>query len=406
MNSQKISSTAIIASLKSLPKNELSDLTKALARLAELQVSSPSNPSMEVEDAEDAEEKSSKPATKAKKPAKEPAAEKPKKEPAQKGAIPPQLVKNKLWVDFVLDDMQKHGWPEFVKSTKSRSMDVTNETIMPCSILEGEYYVFKGQSTMPTLGDAMQLSKVYWCAKDRTGAREDLWELFIEAHGFEESSSSSAGPKKTSRRTLEEYNAERAAAKLVNDAKKAEEKAIAAAERKRISDEKKALKEEQAAQKKAEREAAKAEKQAAIVKMSSKRVPLKATAVIKASTAVMPTMDFPEVPLSAIRLQPMAKKIAVAAVKPVASIESASSVSGLVPPPIKIPFDEEDMSDLLCTAEEDWVCEEGASKPWTFKGIDYFRDSDNIIYNKTGDRDAIGVYCPITQTIDTTVEFE
>jgi hypothetical protein len=408
----------IISSLKSLPKNELNDLVKALARLAESPDSddSSSPPSSPASAPAPSPSVSAAKAKKSKKEVKaesedeeEPVAEKPKKEkkvPAPKGPVPPQLMKNKLWVDFVLEDALKNGWPEFVKTLKGQ------EVVMPASILHGEYNIFDGSVTkaaphgsQPSLGDAMPLSKMYWSAKECTGTREDLWELFMQAYEIEESPSVVVVPKKTVRRTLDEYNAERAAAKIVNDAIKAEKKAKDAEERKRVSDEKKALKEEEAAQKKAEKEAAKAEKEAEKLSKSGKKVPVKAAAVVKASTAVKLV------------------KAPVAAKAPV----KVPAKKALVPEPIQIPVEEEELclvddeeeaeetpeetteetEETTDEAEEttdeaEWLAgkDEGDMRLWKFKGVTYWRDNEDIIYNSDEEGAVVGVYCPMGKFID------
>ena len=273
-----------------------------------------------------------------------------------KGVVPPQLRKPRAWVDFTLKHALEHGWEAFTvyqtKKDKTTGEKVEEEIEMPASELLNGAHVYKdsvdekhpaGKQLIHK--DAMSLSKQRWAPKEKTGTHHALYLEFeasyvVEADADSDSAAESAAVSKTVvvRKTAAEKAAEAEAKKAAKEVEKAAKKAEKDAE-------KEAKKAEKEAEKEAKKAAAAAEKEA---KKTAKAVP--AAAVKKVIvTAAKPTA----VPKAAVAAAPKAaaKPAAKPAVKPAA-----------------------------------WSCPaDGMVHPWSYKGKQYLRNSDNEVWLKGED---------------------
>jgi hypothetical protein len=91
----------------------------------------------------------------------------------EKKPTPPQLIKPKEWVNWVLKHAQAHGWAAFSVENK-KAQEIIE---MPASIQVDGAHVFPDGKKM-TLTHAMSLSKKYWTAKEQTGIHKELYDQF------------------------------------------------------------------------------------------------------------------------------------------------------------------------------------------------------------------------------------
>ena len=292
----------------------------------------------------------------------------PKKAPAKKagsmpkGVVPPQLRKPRAWVDFTLKHALEHGWEAFTvyqtKKDKTTGEKVEEEIEMPASELLNGAHIYKdsvdekhphGKQLIHK--DAMSLSKQRWAPKEKMGTHHVLYLEFetsyvVEADADSDSAAEPSAVSKTVvvRKTAAEKAAEAEAKKAAKEAEKAAKKAEKDAE-------KEAKKAEKEAEKEAKKAAAAAEKEA---KKTAKAVP--AAAVKKAVvTAAKPA----------------------AAPKPVAVVKPATAVKpAAVPKPAAKP----------AAKAAAWSCPaDGMVHPWSYKGKQYLRNSDNEVWLKGED---------------------
>jgi vacuolar-type H+-ATPase subunit H len=292
----------------------------------------------------------------------------PKKAPAKKagsmpkGVVPPQLRKPRAWVDFTLKHALEHGWEAFTvyqtKKDKTTGEKVEEEIEMPASELLNGAHIYKdsvdekhphGKQLIHK--DAMSLSKQRWAPKEKMGTHHALYLEFetsyvVEADADSDSAAEPSAVSKTVvvRKTAAEKAAEAEAKKAAKEAEKAAKKAEKDAE-------KEAKKAEKEAEKEAKKAAAAAEKEA---KKTAKAVP--AAAVKKAVvTAAKPA----------------------AAPKPVAVVKPATAVKpAAVPKPAAKP----------AAKAAAWSCPaDGMVHPWSYKGKQYLRNSDNEVWLKGED---------------------
>jgi hypothetical protein len=308
-----------------------------------------------------------------------------------KGIVPQQLKKPRAWVDFTLQHALQNGWEPFTVY-QTRKDKLTGETIeeeieMPGSILHDGAYVYEGSVTEKQPAgkqiiqkDAMSLSKQYWSPKGKTGTHPELYEEFEAAYAAEEpdvpdtasEASAATAPKKV---VVKMTAAEKVAAA---EAKKAEKEAEKAA--------KKAAKEEEKAAKKAEKEAEKAALKAA-------KEAEKAAAKAAKEAAKKPAVKA-IIPAAAVK-----KVVAAAVPVKVAAVGGAGAAPvKAVPVPIK--------KAVVKPVVEEWTCPEGQARPWTYKGKNYLRSSDNEVWLRGADGGCgewQGVFVPAEDRIDDSV---
>jgi hypothetical protein len=308
-----------------------------------------------------------------------------------KGVVPPQLKKPRAWVDFTLQHALQNGWEPFTvhqsKKDKLTGETVEEEIEMPGSVLHDGAYVYEGSVTEKQPAgkqlihkDAMSLSKQRWAPKDKTGTHPELYEEFEAQYAAEEpdvpdtaseASAATAAKKVVVRMTA----AEKVAAAEAKKAEKEAEKAAKKAEKEAEKEAKKAAKEEEKAAKKAEKEAEKAAKKAEkeAAKKPTAKAPIPAAAVKKIVGA-------------AAQSSPV--KAAVAAPVKAASVPIKKVVAA--PKPV-----------------EEWVCPKGEALPWSFKGKNYVRSSNNGVWARAADGgcgDFVGAYVPAENRIDDSVD--
>jgi hypothetical protein len=301
-----------------------------------------------------------------------------------KGVVPPQLRKPRAWVDFTLKHALENGWEPFTvyqtKKDKETGEKIEEEIEMPGSELHDGAWVYEGSVTekCPTgkqiiHKDAMSLSKQRWAPKEKKGTHRELYDEFElsyveEAAEVDDSASETSSTKKTVvRKTAAEKAAEAEAKKAAKEAEKAEKKAAKEAEKEAKKAEKEAEKEAKKAAKEAEKEAKKAEKEAA--KKPASKTPVPAAAVKKTATA--------------------------APVKAVAPVKAAATAG-----PVK-------KAVVAAPKKEEWSCPaDGMLHPWTYKGKQYLRNSENEVWlrgNDGGCGDWQGIYLPGEERIDDSV---
>lgn len=283
-----------------------------------------------------------------------------------KGVVPPQLKKPRAWVDFTLKHALQNGWESFTvyqsKKDKLTGETTEEEIEMPGSVLYEGAYVYEGSVTekQPTgkqliHKDAMSLSKQRWAPKDKTGTHPELYEEFEAAYAAEEADISDA-----SSTTSSEASSAVAPKKAVIKMTAAEKMASAEAKKAEKEAEKaalKAAKEEEKAVKKAAKEAEKAAAKAA-------KEEEKAAAKMAKEAAKKPAVKAP---------------IPAAAVKKVAETQSSPAVAKQAVTVKKV------AAKPVTVAVEEWTCPEGEARPWTFKGKNYLRSSDNEVWLRGAD---------------------
>jgi hypothetical protein len=304
-----------------------------------------------------------------------------------KGVVPKQLMKPRAWVDFTLKHALQNGWESFTvyQSKKDKlTGEVTEEEIeMPGSVLYEGAYVYEGSVTekQPTgkqliHKDAMSLSKQRWAPKDKTGTHPELYEEFEAEYiaaepDVSDTASESTASTATKKVVIKMTAAEKVAAAEAKKAEKEEEKAA-----------KKAAKEEEKAAKKAAKEEEKAAAKAA-------KEEEKAAAKVAKEAAKKPAVKAP---------------IPAAAVKKVAEAQSSPAVAKQAQQAVTV---KKAAAKPVTVAVEEWTCPEGEARPWTFKGKNYLRSSDNEVWLRGADGGCgewQGVFSPAENRIDDSVE--
>jgi hypothetical protein len=272
-----------------------------------------------------------------------------------KGVVPPQLRKPRAWVEFTLKHALENGWEGFTvfqtKKDKETGEKIEEEIEMPGSILYEGAHVYKDSVTEKCPSgkqliqkDAMSLSKQRWAPKEKKGTHQSLYEEFeasyIEEVKEEDTASETSSTKKTVvRKTAAEKAQEAEEKKAAKEAEKAMKKA-----------EKEAEKEAKKAEKEAEKEAKKAEKEAE-----------KAAKKAEKEGGKKPTVKAP-VPVAAV------KAVKAVAVKAPVAVKAAVAAKAKVAP------------------KEEWSCPaDGMVHPWSYKGKQYLRNSDNEVWQRATD---------------------
>ena len=292
----------------------------------------------------------------------------------RKGYRPPQLRKNVAWVEFVLKDALKNGWPSFTVP------DGDDEITMPKSVDSDGAWIYEDSvcddapdGRQIIRKEAMSLSKMY------KTTRSDLVQAFeaefaqIPIPDDEKKVAEPAEPKVKRSLTLAEKEAERARIKAEKAAAEAEAKAEAKAEKDRIKAELKAKQDAIKAQAKAAAAAAKASVSIPKKAVKKSTAPVKAGAVDLASSSSSSSSS--STPLPTVAMMPkltLPKRVAKVAV-----------------------------------AEPEWTCpDDDGVYPWSFKGRNYFRNKLREVWlNKNGSLgEWVGVYSLETKSIDTSVD--
>ena len=314
-----------------------------------------------------------------------------------KGVVPPQLKKPRAWVDFTLQHALQNGWESFVvhQSKKDKlTGEVTEEEIeMPGSELHDGAYVYEGSVTekQPTgkqliHKDAMSLSKQRWAPKDKKGTHPELYEEFeaqyvVEVADVADDVSETSVSTATKKVVIKMTAAEKVAAA---EAKKAEKEAEKAAKKAEKEEEKATKKAEKEAEKAAAKEAKEAEK---AVKKAEKEAAKKPAAKAPIPAAAVKKVVDAAAPVKATNVVAVATPVKATVATPV-SMKKPTRLPAFVP-------------------VEAWTCPEGEARPWTFKGKNYLRSSDNEVWLRGADGGCgewQGVYSPAEDRIDDSVE--
>jgi len=299
----------------------------------------------------------------------------------RKGYRPPQLRKNVAWVEFVLKDALKNGWPEF------KVPDGDDEITMPQSVDSDGAWIYEDSITddqpdgrQIIRKEAMSLSKMY------KTSRQDLWLAFesefvkIPVPDDEKKSVEAVEEKPKRSLTLAEKEAERARIKAekkaVDDAAKAEAKR---------------LKQEAKTQANAIKEAAKqAAKNAAAVAKGAVSIPKKA---VKKSTAPVKAGAV-TISLSSSSSSSSSTPLPTVATMPKLTIKKSATPAAAAKP-----------ATTAAVVVAEWSCpDDDGVYPWAFKGRNYLRNFHNQIWRKTetGELGAwVGVYQTTSKSIDT-----
>jgi hypothetical protein len=298
-----------------------------------------------------------------------------------KGVVPPQLRKPRAWVDFTLKHSLEHGWEAFTvyqsKKDKTTGEKVEEEIEMPCSELLNGANVYKGSvdekhpaGKQLIHKDAMSLSKQRWAPKEKAGTHHALYQEFESTYVEEVTATSDSDSEKKAivRKTVAEKEAEAEANKVAKEAEKEAKKAEKEAEKAAKKAEKAAEAETKKAEKAAEAEAKKVAKKASTVVPAAavKKVEAVTTPVVKAATK----------PVVKAVTKPVVKAVVKAVTKPVAKKE-----------------------ELSCPAD-------GMVHPWSYKGKQYLRNSDNEVWLKGDDGGCgewQGMFKPTEDRIDDSV---
>jgi len=108
-----------------------------------------------------------------------------------KGVIPQQLRKPRAWVEFTLKFARENGWEAYVIHQQKKNKLTGEKELVEIEMAEGErgenaLYVYGDTKKKLTHKDAMSLSKVWWSPKDKTGTREDVYQMFEQEFVVEE----------------------------------------------------------------------------------------------------------------------------------------------------------------------------------------------------------------------------
>jgi hypothetical protein len=288
-------------------------------------------------------------------------------------------------VDFVFKHALENGWEEFTVH-QSRKDKMTGETVeeeieMSGSILHDGCYVYEGSVTEKTPAgkqliqkDAMSLSKHYWAPKAKAGTRPELYEEFLAQYVEETVAPDTASEASSKRSVVRMTAAEKEAAAAAKKAAKEAEKEAKKAEKEAEKAAKKAEKEAEKAAKKAEKEAEKEAKKSS--KAPAKSV-VPAAAVKKVAAPVK-----------------AASVVSVDAAEPVKAV--ATPAKAAAKPAVK-----------AVAKKEEWSCPaDGMVHPWSYKGKQYLRNSENEVYQRDADGgcgDWQGIYLPAEDRIDDSV---
>ncbi len=299
-----------------------------------------------------------------------------------KGVVPKQLRKPRAWVDFTLQHALENGWEPFVvyqtKKDKATGESIEEEIEMAGAELHEGAWVYEGSVTekCPTgkqiiQKDAMSLSKQRWAPKTKVGTHEELYAEFEAQYVEEAEEADDADSVASSKKTVVRLTAAGKAAAA--EAKKAEKEAEKLAKK---------------AEKEAEKEAKKQEKEAEKAAKKLEKEQEKAAKKAEKEAAKKPTSKAP-VPAAAI-------KKPIAAAKPV----PAKAIAKPAAAPVKV-------VKKVAAAEPVWTCPaDGMAYPWPYKGKQYLRTSDNLVWERGSDGgygDWAGVYMPTEDCIDDSV---
>jgi hypothetical protein len=292
----------------------------------------------------------------------------------RKGFRPPQLRKNVAWVEFVLKDALKNGWPSFTVP------DGDDEIQMPKSVFHNGAHIYENSITEDTPDgrqiirkQAMSLSKMYkTTGHDLVATFEAEYEQ-LPVPEEEKKSSEPEEPKPKRVMSLAEKEAERARLKAEKEKKVKAEKAAAKAEKDRIKAEQKAQQDAIKAKAKAAAAAAKA-----VVSVPKKAVK-KSTAPVKA--------DGVSIQLSSSSSSSSSTPLPTLAVMPKLTLPKRAATPA-------------------ATVVAEWSCpNDDGAYPWAFKGRNYLRNYQNEVWlSDNGSLGKwVGVYKTETKSIDTSV---
>lgn len=278
----------------------------------------------------------------------------------------PHLRIFREWKEFVHADAKANGWPSFTSTKTDKTSKAETTTVYDASICVNGEHVFptadaKGKRKGISPVQASSLAKQYWSQKEKTGTREDLWNVFYAKFQLENPEDSD-----------EKSSASPAGAKVVMSATEKAEKAAsakAAKEAQKLADKQK---------KEMEKELARKEKAANKLKELQEK-----------AAALQLAIDSPE----AVPKKPRAKKEVVVAKASTPAVSSDSPTPKVVSRPKKAV-----VAAYVDTFEAD---ENGDLKEWTFKGVTYYRSPLNALYDE--EQNFLGVFDKTTATINSDV---
>ena len=264
------------------------------------------------------------------------------------GVVPPQLQKNKEWVDIVLVNAQQNGWEAF------EAKEGAEVILMEASVETEEGHRFEDGSEL-NMKQAMSL------AKHLKDSGSELYEAFSEAydaeHPKEEKTVTAAVPVK---RTRAEISAAAEERKAKEEAEKAEKAAIRQAE-------------------KEAREAKKAEEE--LLKAAARKEREEKAAAKKAEVEAKKTAKLPTSTTSVAMAASLAK---IMAAKKAAATEDAPVAVAAVAAPVKK------------TLSQMWKAPPvGAWKPIIIKGKTYLCNSEFHLYTKGAEQGTLGDWAGI-----------
>jgi len=271
-----------------------------------------------------------------------------KKGSAPKGARPPQLEKNNVWVEYTQEDAMANGWEEFeLKETKTDGKTKEKKSRMvlqPGSEEVDDAHVFKGSvSKEHPHGIGFNRSHAMGLSAQRKKLRPELYEAFEEIYDNSHSmpASASSTPKEVPKMTMEERKEESERKKAEKAAEKELEKEAKKAKKEEEKAEKAALKAIEKAKKDEAKEAEKMEKAAKKALEERKKV-VKKTEVVQRFT-----------PKESPKEEPKEKKVEKVEKK----VEKVKN--------------------------EEWSCpDDGKLHKWEHNGKTYYRDHDNGVFEK------------------------
>jgi len=266
------------------------------------------------------------------------------------GGIPSQLEQNHEWVKYVLGDARLNGWESFemrsTKTNKSTGEKVIEEVVMAGSTERDGVHVFADTGKEMSQGHAMCYSKLL---KDRN---DEVYQTFLANY-----SAVSGTVKKATSKVVKKTSAEVEAEKAAKEAEKEAEKELKEAKKKAEKELKEAEKAAEKAAEKKKKEDEKAAKEAAkakpvarttgiLVPVKRERAALPAAAVEVVEEAGMPELEALPVVTTVVPKKVVKKVVPVKAARPV----------------------------------DPFVAGPSGEKRWEWKGVQYVRYEDNLVY--------------------------
>jgi hypothetical protein len=289
------------------------------------------------------------------------------------GVVPPQLAKNKEWVEIAFTNAKENGWPAF------EAKDGDSIVVMEPSVETEEGPRFEDGSEI-TMKQAMSL------AKHLKDSGDELWVAFSESYEEEHPKEVKSATASPVRRTRAEISAAAEERKARLEEERAE-KARIRAEEKAARDAKKAEEAEAKAAAKAEKEAEKAAAKAAKEAEKASKLPAAASSATASRMAAL-----------------------LAKVKPAAAVTAANiSLSPPASPRAAVVAAAAPAAPAKKSMAQMWKAPaDGAYKAFPYKGKIYMADNKYRVYTKGAAQgelgDWVGQYILDEDRIDDSVD--